>query len=1113
MATKRVQIWKWRRSAALYLLISLVLGASVLELSRSMKRSLEVPRHFNELGHAATQVEQLESEANHFARDAQLFPDAGRLAAWEDLASLHRAQLWSVPELRNSGATKTEVRLFVEAIQQLDNMLEAQLRALAVETSGVLPSKVLSPRFVECQAALAASGASSETLAAVRGVMLSPQYEATRDVFGRSLADFRNSVISRTQTSVSSARDAVAYSVLVLFVLALSVPILLARELVGQRRNESRVKALLELGEGLSGTTSPLRAARLIGRTADNIAEWDACLVAMYDGAGLDVIMAIDVVDGKRTEVKNGRIETGPPFSDPISEPKLVLRRPGDVQEPTMPFGNVQKHSASLMYAPIRHGPRVIGIISLQSYRYNAYNSRDLTDLQWLADRCAAGLSRARVYEVLRRSKQRYRVLLESNRDGVYLIQGDKFRYCNQAYATIFGYSDPKEIVDHKLVSDLVAPEDRARMRELVKRRLMGLDVAASFTFCGLKADGSRISCEVQGAVISYEGKPTVLGTLRDVSERLRAEQEVLRLHQIYREATEALGAMPYLLNHNTGVYDFLGGDPRWLTGYSASEFSLGLLREKVRQRHIHDDSILAAAEAERVRVDFQLERSDKSLVWIADASTVRTDGGGRSTDTLGILMDISERKRAEERALTFASIGARLGGVTTADEAARVMAELGDQLFGWDACSVNLYDPDKDAFHFVLNQDVIDGVRQDIDSMADRGGPFARKIVFGEAQLVLRKDIAPEDVTSFNTFGDRGRRSASLMFAPMRNHGRPVGYVSFQSYKYNAYTERDLDDLQALADHCAAGLERARLYEMLNESESQFRSVWECAGSGMRITDANGVIRMVNPAFCKLVRLPEDQLVGRPLSVYYTLGIRDRVVSRYKQRFARRNCDDVRERTLMLWNGDEITLQIANSFVTVRDEPLLISIFTDRTGEKQLEIQLRQSAQDLERLARTDSLTGLLNRRAFLERLHEELARAQRYGSCVSVLMIDLDHFKNVNDTYGHLVGDEVLANVGAVIREMVRSTDIAGRYGGEELCVAMPETSLDGAQVFAERLRLCFAHQTFVTNRDIEMHVTCSIGVGHMDGTCADVTEVLNNADQALYRAKVAGRDRVSV
>jgi two-component system cell cycle response regulator len=166
-----------------------------------------------------------------------------------------------------------------------------------------------------------------------------------------------------------------------------------------------------------------------------------------------------------------------------------------------------------------------------------------------------------------------------------------------------------------------------------------------------------------------------------------------------------------------------------------------------------------------------------------------------------------------------------------------------------------------------------------------------------------------------------------------------------------------------------------------------------------------------------------------------------------------------------------------------------------------------------LEVLAHTDPLTQVLNRRALTSRLTTELGRTRRYQAALTLLMLDLDHFKDVNDTYGHLVGDDVLREVAAFLQAAVRQVDIVARYGGEEFVIVLPETKLPGAVVFAERILAQIASHPFCRAQH-PLSITASIGVAEYpsDGVVT-VDDLFATADAALYRAKSGGRNRVSV
>jgi two-component system cell cycle response regulator len=163
-----------------------------------------------------------------------------------------------------------------------------------------------------------------------------------------------------------------------------------------------------------------------------------------------------------------------------------------------------------------------------------------------------------------------------------------------------------------------------------------------------------------------------------------------------------------------------------------------------------------------------------------------------------------------------------------------------------------------------------------------------------------------------------------------------------------------------------------------------------------------------------------------------------------------------------------------------------------------------------LEQLAHTDPLTQLLNRRAMTERLTDEMERALRFDSSLALLMVDLDHFKRINDTFGHLVGDDVLREVAQVIQASVRSTDLAARYGGEEFMVLLPDTAHDAAAALAEHIRERMAEHSFSSYEALSL--TASVGLASFPAARIEsVDDLFARADAALYRAKADGRNCV--
>lgn len=213
----------------------------------------------------------------------------------------------------------------------------------------------------------------------------------------------------------------------------------------------------------------------------------------------------------------------------------------------------------------------------------------------------------------------------------------------------------------------------------------------------------------------------------------------------------------------------------------------------------------------------------------------------------------------------------------------------------------------------------------------------------------------------------------------------------------------------------------------------------------------------------------------------------------------------------LLLSHGVVQVFLTTGSFSKVYTQTeLLAQVLKEKLQAETAMDKLQQANAQLEHLASTDSLTGVANRREFMQRAEQEIARVLRNQNALCLLSMDLDHFKKVNDKYGHQVGDEVLKSVTGVCEHILRPGDLLGRVGGEEFAVLLPETRFDEASVVAERLRSAIEqHQTQSNGAQIKS--TVSIGIAVFDPQQDSLKELLKKADDQLYQAKNNGRNRV--
>ncbi len=307
----------------------------------------------------------------------------------------------------------------------------------------------------------------------------------------------------------------------------------------------------------------------------------------------------------------------------------------------------------------------------------------------------------------------------------------------------------------------------------------------------------------------------------------------------------------------------------------------------------------------------------------------------------------------------------------------------------------------------------------------------------------------------------------------------------------------------------------RKEMEEALRESEVRYRSVVDALSEGVILMDADGVIRASNASAERILGLTVDQIGGRvPLDPRWVVSQEDGTPFPPEERPA-----VAALRTGKSYRGVVMRVDMPDGkrrWVAVNSQPLVrngeqkpyavVASFTDITERKLLE-------HELERQARIDALTGAVNRRYFMVESDREIARARRFAHPLSLLLIDVDHFKSVNDQYGHEVGDQVLVHVVRACRQVLRDADILARIGGEEFAVVLPEADLSRAVHAADRIREAVAHASLPLEEGGVCRVTLSIGVTELRGSAASVEKLLRLADRGLYEAKEQGRNRVCV
>ena len=291
-----------------------------------------------------------------------------------------------------------------------------------------------------------------------------------------------------------------------------------------------------------------------------------------------------------------------------------------------------------------------------------------------------------------------------------------------------------------------------------------------------------------------------------------------------------------------------------------------------------------------------------------------------------------------------------------------------------------------------------------------------------------------------------------------------------------------------------------------LYETQELFRAIVENVGDLVAVLDTEGRRVYNSPSYRPLFR-EKDIRQGTSSFLEIHADDRERIREVFQKTVAT-GIGECSEFRFMLRDGSMRFMESDGRAIHDADGNVskVVVVSRDITEQKRLEADLRE-------MAATDMLTGLPNRRHFLGQLEQEKARVSRAEEkCAAVLMIDIDHFKMVNDTFGHATGDQVLRHLATLMREGLRKIDTLGRLGGEEFAVILPGADLPAAEIFAERLRNKVA-ETPTAHQSWTIPLTISIGVTEIKPDDARADDALTRADRALYRAKECGRNRVTV
>lgn len=274
---------------------------------------------------------------------------------------------------------------------------------------------------------------------------------------------------------------------------------------------------------------------------------------------------------------------------------------------------------------------------------------------------------------------------------------------------------------------------------------------------------------------------------------------------------------------------------------------------------------------------------------------------------------------------------------------------------------------------------------------------------------------------------------------------------------------------------------------------------------AGICITDDKGIFEYVNPAYTRLYKYNEEELIGNHFSMVCQEENRE-ILTKLHDEFIGKEIEIRGEWGVQDKYLNQLTILADAARVEGVDGKFKkVTFVMDITERKRLETELIKKNEDLFKISQIDGLTQLYNHKTIFEKLEVEISRAKRYNLELSILMLDIDKFKNINDNYGHQKGDYVIKTVAKILKETVRETDICGRYGGEEFLVILSNTAINDAKIISERIR------KNIQKYDFEgIQVTISGGISEFNDE--EALALVHKADKFLYVSKETGRNMIN-
>ncbi len=742
----------------------------------------------------------------------------------------------------------------------------------------------------------------------------------------------------------------------------------------------------------------------------------------------------------------------------------------------------------------------------------------------------------------------------------VLLDDQDRVQIWNPAAEHIFGWS-AEEALGKK---NPIVPADRGGEYQALTQQLLAGQPLLGLETVRQRKDGSLVDVSISSAVFHgsdgrFSGRMAVL---QDISEQKRTERELRQSEKRYRLLAEHAEDVIWTLNLKTMRFTYISPSITHLRGLTVEE----ALDEEFIQALTPESLLLVTRilgeaiqkfyagelESNYTVTEVQQPCKDGTVKDVEVIASFILDEQGAISEVLGVSRDITLRKQTEkqlrlarDQAEALRDSAIELNSTLNVDELMDLIMEQVGKVITNDASAV-----------YLIEEHIARAVRWR-DRRVPGHGDFShlrfdvrltanmRQMKETQKPVVVRDTHAAPDWIIFPEIDWIN----SYAGAPISIQGQIVGFLEVDSSIPGFYTVEDAEHLAAFAAQVGVALQNSRLYESVNrrlEEQSILNEVIRLAASKLEMGEFLQVVyRQVNrfiaahffmiasyepeteewvsqflikndELFAPIRHSTQEGFAGYVISTRKSLYLRDQGMVEAFQKEKGVNSLMSTPRSVMI-----VPLMISDRVIGVmgvqdddRDNAFSqedFNLFSSIGVQISVTYENARLYARMEEMATTDLLTGVYNRHQLLTLAQQEYEQARRYQRPMSLVMLDADHFKQINDTYGHPVGDQALRGLAACCKQVVRAADIVGRYGGEEFMLVMPETRLAQAVAAAERLRQSVALMRMPEVGSLPV-ITVSLGVASLDLSRDESLDYLiKRADDSLYAAKAAGRNRV--